>query len=74
MQAVIFLASVSAAVVKVNTSPPVFVQRGSRRRGRASFTYLNAAGGQRRWLSHVCPLSHPDSASALLPASSDHCN
>lgn len=26
MQAVVFLASVSAAVVKVNTSPPVFVR------------------------------------------------
>jgi len=29
MQAVVFLASVSAAVVKVNTSPPVFVREAS---------------------------------------------
>lgn len=55
MQALVILASVSAAVVQVNASPPVFVPRGSRRRGRASSTYLNGAGGQRRWQSHICP-------------------
>lgn len=64
-----FLASVSSAVVKVDT-PPLFVPEAP----EGGTEPLLPIQTQQKDRGGVCPLSHPDSTSALLPAMSDHCN